>query len=215
MEKKNNVRRWSKATVDDIPDIYPYNVAVEAMSEQMSPEDARKNVYLVYAPGLLKCIEDLPGNKAGIVRMRFEERLAYREIAEKTGRTHQAVHTLIRRILEMLYSRRERWMLCSGQEIADAKEKVRIMSDRVARIKADAEKQAGILQRRNSGTVPVSDRWLSKRARVRLEKLGVRNMQQLQKYTRQELMSVRGIGEGTVNEIESSLNDLGLKLKEE
>ena len=62
---------------------------------------------------------------------------------------------------------------------------------------------------------PPSELGLSARALNRLELAGITSIEELVKKTREQLLMIRRLGDGTVMDIVSKLEEVGLKLAEE
>ncbi|MFH1967935.1 MAG: DNA-directed RNA polymerase subunit alpha C-terminal domain-containing protein [bacterium] len=62
---------------------------------------------------------------------------------------------------------------------------------------------------------PPSELGLSTRASNHLERMGVTSIGELVKKTKEQLSMIRGLGDGTIEEIVSKLEEIGLKLAEE
>lgn len=204
---------------EEITSIYPLSVAKEILGEL----DARRTS----VEGLMLEIAKLEENQSKILSLRYRDKKTYKECAEILGVSPGKASAIERRALRLLKhpTKTRRYMTVSYAEYFDLKRRYEELAENYELIKKALQSdpqievnEATIMRKveiNNLLDSPIETLGLSSRAYNCLRRAGKKTIKDVALMSISELQSIRNMGSKSVYEVESALEEKGVKLKEE
>jgi len=183
----------------DIVNLYPYNVAVDAVwfdfDGPLSDEVRQETAYTVFVPGLFQAISELSEREQLVLNRRYEHGFTRDDMAAEFNVTRERIRQIEHKALRKLRALRNYWDVeCIKQEVA-----------------AQARRQIGNYNA--FGNMPISNLGLSVRAYNCLRRSGIDTLGKLSEMTYDDFIKTRNLGRHSLEEILEKAHAYGINFK--
>lgn len=203
----------------NLPSFYPYNLA-EAIIGHRSSSDVvldsshiEDEVYKVYAPGLIRCINMLNPQEQYVIEERFGHGKTFETIGKELGVTRERIRQIEAKSLQKLNSPtfRKKYIM----DTLDTAFKIAVERDFLKSENAELKKKLGVTEQissKNMADIPIEILDLSPRPYHCLTRSGIRTLHDLSRMTVDDLQDIRSMGIRSMKEIITKAKAHGINI---
>jgi len=203
---------------DDITSYWPYNLAIAVAG------GTDEKFFQVYVPGIMESLTELTDREQNVLKMRFMSGMTLEECAKAMNVGRERIRQVEAKALRKLRHPRhwKRWHLDTMEKaIEEGKERSRLeLENEILRSKLkNFMPEKDFMNPPEEPEPPkdllIDDLELSVRSWNCLCRAGLRNVKDLSKISKAQLMKVRNLGRKSYEEVLEKLREVGIELAED